>query len=315
LRTEGKSYLEIAQQGGGIIETVRSTRVATLQELVDSLTIRSENLLKEGITTCEVKSGYGLNMEDELKMLQAINWVNNTHKMDLIPTALCAHVSPPEFKSADDYISFCCDQLLPEIKKLGLANRVDIFIEQGAFNYSQGKKYIKKALSLGFSITIHADQFSTDGSKLAAEYGAISADHLEASTDEEIEILAKNKIVGTVLPGASIGLGIPFAPARKMIDSGMTVAIASDWNPGSAPMGDLLLQASVLGVYEKLSLAETLAGITRNAAKALNLKNIGILEAGKKADMVAFPFHDYREIFWKQGKVKPFAVWKDGEKI
>ena len=315
LRTEGKPYLEIAKQGGGIMETVRSTRRASIHELIETLASRANRLLENGITTCEVKSGYGLTMDDELKMLKAIHQVHNNHKIDLIPTALPAHVIPPEYKDGDTYISFLCNEFLPEIIRHNLSERADIFIEEDAFSYRQGAKYTSKAKELGFEITIHADQFSTDGSKLAIEFEAVSADHLEASGDEQIKALAESRVVSTVLPGASLGLGLSFAPARKLLDAGVSLAISSDWNPGSAPMGNLLAQASLLGVYEKLTLAETLAGITARAAKALCIEDVGQLNSGFKADMVAFPTNDFKDIFWQQGMMKSAHVWKNGERV
>ena len=166
---------------------------------------------------------------------------------------------------------------------------------------------------MGFDLVVHADQFTTGGSRIAVETGALSADHLEASTDIEIKQLAASDTVAVVLPGASLGLGIGFAPARKLLDAGASMAIASDWNPGSAPMGDLLTQAAILGAFEKLSTAETFAALTFRAAKALNLNDRGTIEPGKLADMQAFPCADYREILYHQGKLKPAKVWKRGE--
>lgn len=315
MRLAGKSYLEIAKQGGGIMSTVRQTRKASLAELVESLKMRCSDLLADGITTCEVKSGYGLTVADELKMLQAIQIVNEEHEIDLIPTALPAHVCPPEFDDPMNYIQMIIKELLPEIASQKLASRADIYIDEGAFNLEQGKAYLNAAQKHGFSVTIHADQFRVAGSQLAVEYNAISADHLEASGQEEIELLATHQITGVALPGASIGLGLPFTPARKILNAGIALVIASDWNPGSAPMGDLLVQACLLGVYEKLSLAETLAGITTRAAMVLECPDRGMLEAGKIADMIAFPCDNYQEIIYRQGKMNPVFVWKKGKKI
>jgi len=195
----------------------------------------------------------------------------------------------------------------------GLADRVDIFIEESAFDQSDGRYFLQKAKQLGFSLTVHADQFSAGGSAIAVECGALSADHLEASTDHEITLFGQSDTVAVLLPGASLGLGMGFAPARKLLDTGACVAIASDWNPGSAPMGDLLVQASILGAYEKLTLAETLAGLTFRAAKALRLADRGTIESGRIADMQAYPTADYRDILYNQGTLKPIQVWKYGD--
>lgn len=190
-----------------------------------------------------------------------------------------------------------------------------LLLKKGAFTAEVIAPYFKKAKEMGFTITVHADQFSTGGSKVAVDFNAISADHLEASTAEEIEILAKSTVIATALPGASIGLGCAFTPARKILDAGGAVAIASDHNPGSAPMGDLLTQASILGTFQKLSNAEILSGITFRAAAALNLKDRGVLKSGLLADFTAFPISNYKEILYQQGQLKPEMVWKNGAKI
>ncbi|MBN2262176.1 MAG: amidohydrolase family protein, partial [Prolixibacteraceae bacterium] len=206
-------------------------------------------------------------------------------------------------------------ELLPEVKKQQLSNRVDIFVEPSAFEASEAKAYLQMAKELGFDLVVHGDQFTVGGSQLATAMGALSVDHLEASGQQEMNLLGKSNLVSVVLPGASMGLGIPFAPARKLLDSGACLVIASDWNPGSAPMGDLLMQAAILGAYEKLTLAETLAAITVRAASALNLSDRGVLSPGKIADIIAFRTSDFRDIVYRQGKLKPGFVWKRGEKL
>ena len=200
-------------------------------------------------------------------------------------------------------------------KEENLTNRIDAFIEESAFTGAQIAPYFEKAQALGFDITVHADQFSTSGSKVAVAFGAISADHLEASTQTEIDLLANSDVIATALPGASLGLGCNFTPARKILDAGGAVSIASDHNPGSAPMGDLLTQAAVLGSFQKLSNAEVLAGITFRAAAALNLKNRGQLKEGHLADFILFHTSDYKEILYNQGNLKPCVVFKKGEKV
>lgn len=316
MRVSGKTYLEIAKAGGGIWDTVMQTRNASKSELASLTTMRAERLLHSGITTIEVKSGYGLNVEDELKILRAIKEANEKSRADLIPTCLAAHLKPKDFDGTqEDYLLYIGEQLLPEIQNENLAARIDIFVEETAFSVDAAKEYLKKVRLLGFDITVHADQFTTGGSAAAVACGAVSADHLEASGNKEIELLAKVNIVATVLPGASLGLGMPYAPARKLLNAGCCVAIASDWNPGSAPMGDLLMQASVLGAYEKLSIAETLAGISFRAANALRLNDRGILKENFIADMQAYPVKDFRETIYLQGSLKPSIVWKNGERI
>ena len=312
MRNAGKPYLEIARAGGGILDSVRKTREATLDTLVASTYQRATRHLHEGVTTCEVKSGYGLSVEAELKMLEAINQVNQTHTMDIVPTCLAAHMRGPEYKDSVVYLDDIIEHLLPKVKAQNLASRVDIFIEDTAFSVEEGRRYLIQAQSMGFDITIHADQFSTGGSKLAAMLGAVSADHLEASTDSEINAIAMSDTVAVVLPGVSFGLGMDYAPGRKLLDQGACVAIATDWNPGSAPMGDLLLQAAVYGAVQKFSNAEVLAGITFRAAQALNLQDRGQLVAGQLADFVGFTTDNYQEILYQQGKMKPEKIWKKG---
>jgi imidazolonepropionase len=205
-------------------------------------------------------------------------------------------------------LNYVFHDLLPVIKNEKLSNRVDIFIEESAFDANNALTYLNRAKQMGFDITVHADQFTTGGSAVAVKSGAVSADHLEASRDAEIKILANSDTVAVVLPGASLGLGMAYAPARKLLDAGACLAIASDWNPGSAPMGDLLMQAAVMSAAEKLNTAEVFAGLTFRAAKALRLNDRGILAPGMRADLQAYPTNDYREILYQQGKLKPLII-------
>ncbi len=312
-RNAGVSYLDIAKAGGGIWSTVQCTRAASQEELESGIIRRANRHLREGITTIEIKSGYGLSYESELKMLRAIKSANARHACDLIATCLAAHILPNDFVGTEKaYLDHLLTELLPQIKQAQLGNRVDIFIENTAFSEKGAKYYLEAATEQGFSLTVHADQFSTGGSQIAIETGAVSADHLEASGSKEIERLAWSEVIPVALPGASLGLGCDFTPARKLLDAGCSLAIASDWNPGSAPMGDLLMQAAVLGTYQKLSSAEVLAALTFRAAAALELKDRGTLTMNKLADFIAFPCSDYRAILYNQGKLKPEIVWKRG---
>lgn len=313
MRLNGKTYLEIAESGGGIWSTVTNTRKESKENLIQSTFKNAEKLLQNGITTLEIKSGYGLCIEDEIKMLEAINEVKGKSKAEIIPTFLGAHMKPRDFEGSNtEYLELLVNEIFPILKEKNLANRVDIFTEKSAFSVEESRTYLQKAKAQGFEITIHADQFTPGGSLLAVEFGALSADHLEFSGEEEIKLLAKSDVVATALPGASIGLGMQYTPARKLLDAGACLSIASDWNPGSAPMGDLLTQASILATFEKLSMAEALSGITFRAAKALNFSDRGTLEMGKKADFVSFSTSDFRDIIYLQGQMKPNAVWKDG---
>ncbi len=314
LRNTGSTYQEILAAGGGIFDTVRKTQAASKAELVESTAKRVQRHLLEGVTTIEVKTGYGLLPEHEIRILEVIREVNEQTPADLISTCLAAHVCPKEL-TPDAFLELIERELFPVLKSRKLTNRIDIFVEEKAFPVAIAKQYLKAAKQAGFQLTLHADQFTVGGSALAVEMGALSADHLEASTQREIDLLGNSSTVAVALPGASIGLGMAFTPARKLLDAGAALAIASDWNPGSAPMGDLLAQAAILGAFEKLSAAEVFSGITFRAAKALGLTDRGTLEMGKQADFITFPTSDYREILYLQGKVKPVAVWKNGIRI
>jgi imidazolonepropionase len=313
MRIAGKSYLEIAKVGGGIWDSVTQTRQTSQEQLTELLIQRANRHTKDGVTTIEVKSGYGLNVEQELKQLRAIRQAASGCKADLAATCLAAHMQPRDFSGPSSvYLEYLLNLLLPKIQNEKLASRLDIFIEVSAFDPADASSYLQVAKQMGFDVTVHADQFTTGGSEVAVKVGAVSADHLEASTEKEIKKLAASNTVAVALPGASLGLGIGFAPARELLDAGACLAIASDWNPGSAPMGDLLMQASILSAYKKLTTAETFAGLTFRAAKALNLTDRGSLQQGKLADMQAYPCKDYREILYHQGKLKPGMVWKNG---
>ena len=311
-RNSGISYQQILEEGGGIHNTMNSTSNSTDEQLTDDTLNRLKRHFQEGVLTCEVKSGYAPNLEDEVRMLRIINEIDSSNDIDLIPTCLAAHVTPKKYESSKKYLDSIVNDLLPIIKEENLSNRVDIFIEEKAFSITEASNFLEK-IKNDFYITAHANQFTSGGLKVGVDNGAVSVDHLEVITDQEIDYLSKSDTTGVVLPGCSLGLGIPFAPARKLLDNNCKVSIASDWNPGSAPMGDLLMQASLLGSTEKLSNAEVLAGITCRAANALSLEDRGSLENGKIADMIGFKTNDFRDILYNQGKLKPSFICKRGK--
>jgi len=316
LRNAGVSYLEIAQSGGGIWDTVTQTRKCTEQELTQIVIKNANKHLQSGVTTIEVKSGYGLSIEEEIKMLRAIYKGNNETAADLVATCLAAHLKPKDFNGSNEaYLNYLVTNLFPVLRSENLTNRIDAFVESSAFSVDEIAPYLQAAKALNFDITIHADQFTTGGSQVAVQFGALSADHLEASGDKEIEALAQSNTIAVALPGASVGLGCSFAPARKILNKGGALAIASDWNPGSAPMGDLVCQASILATFEKITTAEVFAGITFRAAAALNLFDRGRLVAGNKADFILYPTTDYRDILYYQGSLRPSKIWKSGKLI
>ncbi|WET47537.1 imidazolonepropionase [Chryseobacterium indologenes] len=316
MRNAGKTYLEIAESGGGIWSSVQHTKNASEGELLKTLLERIKFLVDLGITTIEIKSGYGLDVENELKMLRIIKKAQELTKATLVPTCLSAHLKPRDFEGSNpEYLNYILTEILPKVKEENLAKRVDIFIEKSAFQPEESKEFLLKTKDLGFEITVHADQFTPGSSRIAVEVGAKSADHLEATVDEDIDFLAQSDTVATALPGASLGLGEKFTPARKLLDAGAIVAIASDWNPGSAPMGNLITQASILATFQKLTTAEVLAGMTYRAAYALNLEDRGKLEKGKKADFVTFKTNNFQNVLYNQGSLKAEHVYIDGKRV
>ncbi len=307
-RVAGKTYLEIAAAGGGIMDTVQATRSATEDELVKSILLRVEEHLKRGISVIEIKSGYGLTVQDELKMLRAIKSAKEEALAVIIPTFLGAHIKPKDFDGSNmDYLKLLLNEVVPVIIEEELSNRADIFVEEGAFTFDEARWYSEELMRLGFDVIMHVDQFHSGGSQLATELGCVSADHLEHTNDEGISSFSNSETVAVTLPGASLGLGMQFSPARKLLDIGASLAIASDWNPGSAPMGDLVTQASILGASEKLTIAETLAGITTRAAQALRIE-IGTISVGKEACFNTYETDDFRNIFYQQGQLRPTST-------
>ncbi|KQR93790.1 imidazolonepropionase [Chryseobacterium sp. Leaf180] len=316
MRNAGKTYLEIAESGGGIWSSVIHTREASFEYLLETLHERIKKLTYLGITTIEIKSGYGLDVENEIKMLRVIKEAQKTTPATLVPTCLSAHLKPRDFEgSSEDYLNFIVDEILPKVKNENLAKRIDIFIEKSAFQPQESKAFLLKTKELGFEITVHADQFTAGSSRIAVEVGAKSADHLEATIEDDIKFLAESGTVAVALPGASLGLGEKFTPARKLLDAGAILAIASDWNPGSAPMGNLITQASILATFEKLTTAEVLAAITFRAAHALGIDDRGRIEKGAKADFVSFKTDNFQNILYHQGSLSAAKVYVDGNKI
>jgi imidazolonepropionase len=333
-RVSGKSYLEIAEAGGGIMDTVRMTRAASKNELIAVTVQRANTLLRQGVTTIEVKSGYGLTVADELKILEAIQEANAVTAADLVSSCLAAHIVPIDFHGYTtddhrnehsqtnhplqtvskeyDYLRMLTEELLPEVKARNLSKRVDIFVEKGAFSVGAARDYLLEARKMGFDVLLHGDQFTNGTAELANEVKAISMDHLEAADIPEIITLANGNTIPVALPGASLGLGEPFAPARQLLDAGCPLVIASDWNPGSAPMGHLLTQAAILGAHQHLSMAEVWAAITYRAAASLRLTDRGVLQKGMKADLVVFQTNNYKEVLYRQGELRPAMVLKNG---
>ena len=327
LKIKGADYLEILESGGGIISTVKKTREASLDELVEQSRKRLDKMLRLGVTTCEVKTGYGLDTETEFKMLDAIAELDKIQTIDLIPTFLPAHAIPPEWKGKEDeFTDLICDEMLPKAidwhKNSHFAQKesqdffIDVFCEKGAFNLEQSKKVIETAKNLGFSIKAHVDEFTNlGGARFAIENGATSIDHLDATSDGEIEMLADSETVGIVTPTVNFNFGsTEFADARKMIDRGCAIAVSTDYNPGSAPCPSLPNAMAIACRYQKLLPSEVFNGATINAAFAVGLGDkVGSIEVGKQANILILDTDDYRELTYEFGGNFVSKVIKQGK--
>jgi imidazolonepropionase len=288
LRLKGASYQEIAAAGGGISSTVTATRAASGGKLQRKANALLDAMLKLGITTVECKSGYGLDTANELKQLEVYRRLDQSHPVDLVPTFLGAHIVPPEHRDKRErYISLLCAELIPKIAKKGLARFCDAFVEAGAFTTDEARQIFKAATAHGLQIKVHADQLSDGGgAALAAEMGAVSAEHLEYIGDEGINALAGSGTVAVSLPLASLYLGEPFLPARKLLSAGVPVAVATDFNPGSAPSYHLPLAMTLACVNQQMTPQEVLMGATTIAARAISAEQrIGSLQPGFEADI------------------------------
>lgn len=317
-RLEGQSYQQIAARGGGINATVQQVRQASKDQLKQGARRRLDAMLRLGVTTVEVKSGYGLTLVDELKCLEAIAELNAEGPVELVATFLGAHTVPPEFRSdRGGYLRLLLDDMLPEVARQGLADFCDVFCESDVFSVLESERILKRALALGLGLKLHADELSTlGGAKLAARLGASSADHLLCIDEQGIEALAKSDTVATLLPGTAFFLGMPYAPARRLIERGVAVALASDCNPGTCPTENLPLVGTMACTQMKMLPAETLTALTLNAAAALRRSDrLGSLEVGKQADMVILDVPDYRHLFYHFGVNHVWRVIKRGRVV
>ena len=317
MRVKGRPYQEIAAAGGGIKSSVRTLRAASKQELIQLTLPRLDRMMSYGTTTIEAKSGYGLSLEDEIKMLEVIRELNDRHLIDLVPTFLGAHEIPEEYKDRrEEYIRLIVEKMLPEVAKRKLAVFCDIFCEKGVFDIEESRKILTAAKDHGFKLKLHADQLTAlGGAKLAAELGAISADHLEFIDDQGIEMMKQAGVIGVLLPGACFGLGMKeYPPARKMIDQGLPVALATDFNPGSSMTESMPIILSMACLMMKMSPAEAVVASTINSAYAVGrADDVGSIEMGKKADLVIWNVRDYREIPYHYGVKLVDQVIKEGK--
>jgi len=309
LRTAGATYEEIATMGGGIASTVAATREASKRELKELARLRLNRAIRQGTTTMEVKSGYGLDPETELKMLEVVMELNNEHPIDLIPTFLGAHSVPKDVDKAR-YLE-TLTAMLPDAARL--AKFCDVFCEQGYFTPAESVALLERAREVGLLPRLHANQFHSIGCIEAAEaIGAVSVDHLEIMTGDDIKRLAGTDIACVMLPGVSLFLDIPFAPARDIIDAGCIPVLASDFNPGSNMSLSLQLVMSLACMRMGVSVGEALACTTQNAAHALRLDKVGCIEPGWKGDLVILDGPDYRGMTYFYGENHAYAVIKNG---
>jgi imidazolonepropionase len=317
-RLQGMSYQQIAAQGGGINATVRCVREASKEQLKTLARQRLDRMLHFGVTTVEVKSGYGLTMADEIKCLEVIAELNAEGPMELIPTFLGAHAVPPEYRSnRDGYLRLLIDEMLPEIAQSRLARFCDVFCETGVFDLQESERILARARDLGFQLKLHADELTPlGGAELAARLGAVSADHLLCITEAGIDALAASGTVATLLPGTAFFLGMAYAPARKLIERGVPVALASDCNPGTCPTENLPLVGAMACTQMKLLPAEALTAMTLNAAAALGCSDrLGSIEVGKQADLIICDVPDYRHLFYHFGVNHVWRVIKRGRVV
>ncbi len=299
LRARGADYMEIMEAGGGILSSVRATRSASLEELVASGRQRLQWMLQMGVTTVECKSGYGLDLQTELKQLEAVRILQQEQPVELVPTFLGAHAWPPEYEgNQEGYVGFLVDTVLPAVREQGVAEYVDVFTEKGVFSVEQSRRIFQRAVELGFSLRVHADEMHTlGGAELAAELGMASADHLLMVSPQGISALAESDVMPILLPGTAFSLRKPYAPARKMLEAGLPLALATDFNPGSCPTANLVLVMSLACLYMAMTPEEVFNAVTINAAHSLGRSSrLGSLEPGKQADVVIFGVDDYKKV-------------------
>ena len=315
LKLKGAGYLDILRAGGGILSTVRATREASGEELFEKSRAFLDELMAQGVTTAELKSGYGLDKETELKQLRVIKRLNEAHPMDAVATYLGAHAIPEEYAlRSGEYIDFIISDMLPEIKRQGLAEFCDVFLETGVFGVEESRRLLTAAREMGFGLKIHADEIDElGGSQLAGELGAVSAEHLIATGERGMEALARGGVIAALLPCTSLYLNKSFARARDMIARGIPVAVATDFNPGSCPSLNIGLCMTMAYLKYRMTPEEILSAVTINAACAVNrAQSSGTIEPGKQADMVIWNAEDMEMLCYRMGSNLAGTVIKNG---
>ena len=318
MRLEGSTYMEIMNAGGGIHATTRMTREATEDELVAQTTRRLDSFLAHGVTTVEGKSGYGLDLETELKQLRAMKRLNESHPIDLVPTFMGGHAVPQEYKGREEqYIDLLVNDMLPKVAAEGLAVFNDVFCEVGVFTPEQSERILEAGKKHGLIPKIHADEIeSYGGAELAAKVGAISAEHLLKASDEGVRLMAEAGVIACLLPATALYLREDAAKGRAMIDAGVAVAISTDCNPGSSPTTSMPLVMNLACISMRLTPAEALVAATMNAACAIGMEEkVGSLEIGKQADVVMWKVSNYQELQYLFGVNHAGSVWKKGVQV
>lgn len=317
-RLKGVHYEEIAKAGGGINATVSSVRNSSFDELVNIISPRIGNFISQGITTLEIKSGYGLDFENEIKLLKIINYLNDIFQIDIIPTFLGAHTFPKEFKNDHEgYVNLIIEKMLPYIAENNLAKFCDGFCEETAFSANEIDTIFSRASGLGFGIKLHTDQFnSIGGIDAALRHKTVSVDHLEVLGQKDFDKISESDTAAVLLPGVSFFLNYDFAPARKLIDNNAIVALATDYNPGSSHISSLAFIMSLAALKMNMTIEETISAVTINSAKALSLsEDRGSIEIGKKADLAVFDTKDFSDIVYCIGKNLNYLTIKNGNII
>ncbi|MEG0854991.1 MAG: imidazolonepropionase [Terrisporobacter sp.] len=317
-KINGVPYIEILQEGGGILSTVNSTKNATQEELYNKAKKSLDRMLELGVTTAEEKSGYGLELETETKQLEVAHKLDRNHPIDLVHTFLGAHAIPKEYKGNNEaYIKILVEEMMPKIKELGLAEFCDVFCEEGVFSVEESDYILSKAKELGYKLKIHADEIvPIGGAELAAKLGCISADHLMAASEQGLKDMADKGIIANILPGTSFNLNKKSADGRKMIDLNVPVSLSSDYNPGSCPSENLQFVMQLGCLNLKMTPNEVLTAVTINAAHAIDRgSEIGSLEVGKKADIAIFDAPNVEYLMYHFGINHIDRVYKEGRLV
>ena len=319
LRASGKTYQEIATQGGGIVSSIKGVRQSSFDDLYDLSKINVKNIYKNGTTLLEAKSGYGLTFNDEIKSLEVIKLLNNNLPIEIIATFLGAHAFPIEYlNNKDEYVRIICEEMIPKIAEQKLAEFCDVFCEKGYFDVIQSRKILETAKSYGLIPRLHADEFIDSGAaELAADINAISADHLMAVSNKGIQALSDSNVIATLLPGTTLFLGKnEYVNGRKLIESGIEVALATDFNPGSCTINSIPVIMSLAVLYCGLSIEEAFKAVTWNSAKALNReKTNGLISNGYQADFIFWDIDSIDEIPYWFGTDRIKKIFKSGLEI